>query len=77
MRQANWHEVGGNARMFKGDEEEILRAHASPVPEAVFPRGSACGGQPDHASALYPKAIRGTARGEMMKPRRVQKGPVG
>jgi hypothetical protein len=56
MRQANWHEEGGNARALKGTEEEALKQHAPPPkPGTKTGRGQASGGQPDHREALYPK----------------------
>jgi hypothetical protein len=56
MRQANWHEQGGNAKQLKGTEEETLAEHASPPqPTTHSGRGSRGGGQPSHRQALYPK----------------------
>jgi hypothetical protein len=59
MRQANWHEVGGNAAMLKGSEEQALAEHAPPVnPTTHAGRGTVSGGQPTHKQALYPKIPR-------------------
>lgn len=56
MRQANWHEVGGNAAVLKGTEEQALAEHASPKhPGTHAGRGTQSGGQPAHKQALYPK----------------------
>lgn len=55
MRQANWHEVGGNARVLKGTEEEAKAAHQSPKSGSTHAgRGTQGGGQPTHKQALYP-----------------------
>lgn len=55
MRQANWHEEGGNARVLKGTEEDALKQHASPkLPGPHAGRGTKAGGQPNHKEALYP-----------------------
>ena len=55
MRQANWHEVGGNARVLKGNEEEALKQHESPSNSGAHAgRGTQAGGQPSHKQALYP-----------------------
>jgi hypothetical protein len=59
MRQANWHEEGGNARILKGTEEDALLEHAPPpLPGTKAGRGAATGGQPNHREALYPKALK-------------------
>jgi hypothetical protein len=56
MRQANWHEAGGNARVLKGTEEQALAEHAPPPPPTSHAgRGTVAGGQPTHEQALYPK----------------------
>jgi hypothetical protein len=56
VRQANWHEVGGNAAVLKGTEEQALAEHAPPVPPGTHAgRGTVSGGQPSHKQALYPK----------------------
>jgi hypothetical protein len=56
MRQANWHEEGGNARVLKGSEEDALREHAPPAPPSTQTgRGTQSGGQPSHRQALYPE----------------------
>ena len=56
MRQANWHEEGGNARQLKGTEEDALAQHARPqMPTTHSGRGTVGGGQPTHKQALYPK----------------------
>lgn len=58
MRQANWHEVGGNAKVLKGTEEDALAQHAPPKPQGTHSgRGTQSGGQPGHVDALYPKNI--------------------
>ncbi|MCC6465921.1 MAG: hypothetical protein IT463_11325 [Planctomycetes bacterium] len=58
MRQANWHEVGGNAKVLKGTEEDALAEHAPPpLPGTKAGRGCAEGRQPSHVEALYPKGI--------------------
>jgi hypothetical protein len=55
MRQANWHEEGGNARVLKGTEEDALAEHAPPpLPTTQTGRGTVGGGQPTHKQALYP-----------------------
>lgn len=55
MRQANWHEVGGNAKVLKGTEEDTLKQHAPPdLPGTHNGRGTQSGGQPGHVEALYP-----------------------
>lgn len=55
MRQANWHEEGGNARVLKGTEEDALAAHQSPPTGSPHAgRGTRTGGQPGHREALYP-----------------------
>jgi hypothetical protein len=55
MRNANWHEEGGNAKALKGTEEDALREHAPPPTGSTKTgRGTANGGQPDHKTALYP-----------------------
>jgi hypothetical protein len=55
VRQANWHEVGGNAAVLKGTEEQARAEHASPaLPGTHTGRGTASGGQPSHKQALYP-----------------------
>lgn len=57
-RNANWHEVGGNAKVLKGTEEDALAEHAAPpVPTTKSGRGAVEGGQPTHKEALYPKGI--------------------
>jgi hypothetical protein len=59
MRQANWHEVGGNAAVLKGTEAEAQAQHQSPpLPGTHSGRGSVSGGQPTHKQALYPKLPR-------------------
>jgi hypothetical protein len=56
MRQANWHEEGGNARILKGTEEDALEQHRPPAqPGTHSGRGTQRGGQPGHKQALYPK----------------------
>ncbi|MCZ7607775.1 MAG: hypothetical protein M5U25_17260 [Planctomycetota bacterium] len=56
MRQANWHEEGGNARVLKGTEEDALAQHAPPSSKGTHAgRGTQQGGQPGHKQALYPK----------------------
>jgi hypothetical protein len=58
MRNANWHEEGGNAKVLKGTEEDALREHKRPpVGSTKAGRGAASGGQPDHRTALYPKSF--------------------
>ena len=55
MRQANWHEVGGNAKVLKGTEEDAKSAHQSPANGSTqIGRGTQAGGQPSHKQALYP-----------------------
>ena len=55
MRQANWHEVGGNAKVLKGTEEDAKAAHEPPqVGNSHAGRGTKSGGQPTHKQALYP-----------------------
>lgn len=56
MRNANWHEEGGNARKLKGSEEETLAEHASPTNRRAK-RGEYSGDQPTHKQALYPKGL--------------------
>jgi hypothetical protein len=56
MRQANWHEEVGNARVLKGSEEDALQEHAPPpTPSTQTGRGTQSGGQPSHRQALYPE----------------------
>lgn len=56
MRQANWHEEGGNAKALKGTEEDALAAHRPPAHGTAHAgRGTKSGGQPGHREALYPK----------------------
>ncbi|MBZ0136407.1 MAG: hypothetical protein K8I27_08560 [Planctomycetes bacterium] len=56
MRQANWHEEGGNAKALKGTEEDALVAHQAPQYAPTHAgRGAQADGQPDHKAALYPK----------------------
>lgn len=58
MRQANWHEVGGNAKVLKGTEEDALKEHAPPPAKGTHSgRGTQSGGQPTHEQALYPRII--------------------
>lgn len=58
MRQANWHEEGGNARMLKGTEAETLREHASPCkPPTTQRRGERALRRPTQGQALYPDGI--------------------
>jgi len=55
MRQANWHEEGGNAKALKGTEEDALTAHEPPPVSGTHAgRGTQTGGQPGHKQALYP-----------------------
>lgn len=55
MRQANWHEEGGNAKVLKGTEEDALAAHQPPKHGGTHSgRGTQSGGQPTHKQALYP-----------------------
>lgn len=58
MRNANWHEEGGNARRLKGTEEETLAEHAPPqAPGPKTGRGERAGTRPGHKEALYPAGI--------------------
>jgi hypothetical protein len=55
MRQANWHEEGGNAKALKGTEDDALAAHQPPPAGTTHTgRGTRSGGQPGHRQALYP-----------------------
>ncbi len=52
MRGANWHEVGGNAKMLKGDEQQVLSEHCPPRDQRSQ-RGSHAIDQPAHAKSVY------------------------
>ncbi|MDC1142488.1 hypothetical protein OAU50_05315 [Planctomycetota bacterium] len=56
MRQANWHEEGGNAKRLKGTVEQANAEHQGTSQLTTKTgRGSVAQDQPSHEQAVYPK----------------------